>query len=118
MTFRLLLLLLLVPMSVHSKSLTANLLTSEKQIKIVRSFNNNINGIIKTPLCYQCESSELIITSQTKLFLRGLPANLEDLTKLILSEKSKNINIQYYRNNMTVNYILWDESELDKRLLQ
>jgi hypothetical protein len=105
-------------MTANGKSLTANLLTSEKQIKVIRTFNNNANGIIKTPLCYQCESSELIITSQTKLFLRGIPVNLEDLLKLTLSERSKNIKIQYYRNNMSVNYILWGESELDKRLLQ
>jgi hypothetical protein len=110
--------ILLIPFAAHSKSLTGNLLTSEKQIKVVRSFSESTSGIIKTPLCYGCESSELIITDDTQLLVKGIPTKLEDLLTLKLSERSKDIKIQYYRHNMTVNYILWGESELDKRLLQ
>lgn len=118
MVVRLLLLILLLPTLAHSKSLTANLLTSDKQIKVAKGYSDKENGIIKTPLCFRCEPSELVITQRTQLLVRGKPSPLEDLLKLTLIHRSKNIHIQYYKNDMTVNYILWGESELDTRLLQ
>lgn len=118
MIIRLLLVILFLPVLAHSESLTANLLTSDKQVKVVKSFSDNKNGIIKTPLCYRCEPSELTITQKTQLLVKGKPSPLEDLLKLTLVSRSKNIHIQYYKNDMTVNYILWGESELDARLLQ
>lgn len=118
MVFRLLLVTLFFPVLVHSNSLTANLLTSDKQIKVIKSFSDKDNGTIKTPLCFRCEPSELVITKKTQLLVKGKPSPLEDLLKLTLIHRSKDIHIQYYKNDMTVNYILWGESELDARLLQ
>ncbi len=118
MTYRLFVFILFLPVLAHSKSLTANLLTSDKQIKVVRSYTVDKSGIIKTPLCYRCEPSELIINSNTQLLVEGKATQIEDLLKLTLVNKSNNIRIQYYKNDMTVNYILWGESELDSRLLQ
>ncbi len=118
MMLRLFIFILFTPVFAHSKSLTANLLTSDKQIKVVRSYSEGKHGIIKTPLCYRCEPSELIINSKTQLLLKGNSAQLEDILKLTLIEKSKNIRIQYYKNDFSVNYILWGESELDSELLQ
>lgn len=118
MIVRLLIIILFLPVLAHSKSLTANLLTSDKQIKVVKSFSQNTNGVIKTPLCYRCEPSALIINKKTQLLVKGKTAPLEDILKLTLINHSKNIRIQYYKNDMTVNYILWGESELDSRLLQ
>ena len=95
MNYRLFAFILLLPFFAHGKSLTANLLTSEKQIKVVRSFTDSKYGIIKTPLCYGCQPSELKVTKNTQLMLKGIGANLEDILKLTLTHKSNDIRIQY-----------------------
>lgn len=113
MTLRFIILLLL-PWYSYGQSLTANVMTNMSQTKIVKSYSKYAEGIIQTPLCVSCPPSELLINSKTKLFVKGKPTALEELTLTSIKEKKESIQIQYYRSTMLINYIIWGESDIQK----
>ncbi len=108
----------LTPWLSYGASITANILTSPKQIKVIRSLSDSANGALKTPLCSRCPDSILNITPKTILLVKGQKTAIEELLKISLEKRSERIQLQYYKNSRNINYIEWGESELDKRLLQ
>ena len=92
MILRIVFLLLLFPLSSHGKSLTANVMTSMSQTKILRNYSKNMNGIIQTPLCATCQPSKLTVNADTQLIVKGVHASPENLTLISIKEKNELIS--------------------------
>ncbi len=100
----------LLPSLSQAEFLTANVVTNHQHIKVVRNYSSILKtGIIATPLCYTCEASDLTLTLKSTLLVHGVKAELEDLLTTSLKHKESYIRIQYYKQDMTINYIEWGQ---------
>lgn len=98
------------PMLSQAKQITYNLLTDSSNIKVIKNYSTVLkSGKIKAALCLDCEPQELQLNEQSRLLLHGKRVPLEQLLKVTLQYREKDIRIQYYQHTMTVNYIEWGQ---------